>query len=56
MFLYTPAAAGHYLEEMVEHLGRTLTDDEHCERLQRHRWELVGPTNRQPTSKCAPSG
>ena len=43
LFLYTPAAAGHYLEEMVEHLGRSLTDDERRERLERHRWELVGP-------------
>ena len=43
LFLYTPAAAGHFLEEMVEHLGRSLTDDERRERLQRHRWELVGP-------------
>ena len=43
LFLYTPAAAGHYLEEMVEHLGRSLTDDERRDRLQRHRWELVGP-------------
>lgn len=43
LFLYTPAAAGHYLEEMVEHLGQSLTADERRERLQRHRWELVGP-------------
>ena len=43
LFLYTPAAAGHYLEEMVEHLGQSLTDDERRERLERHRWEVVGP-------------
>jgi lactoylglutathione lyase len=43
LFLYTPAAAGHYLEEMVEHLGRSPTEDESHQRLQRHRWELVGP-------------
>jgi hypothetical protein len=43
LFLYTPAAAGHYLEEMVEHLGRSLTDDKRRDRLERHRWEVVGP-------------
>jgi hypothetical protein len=29
------------LEEMVEHLGQSLTADERRERLQRHRWELA---------------
>ena len=43
LFLYAPAAAGHFLEEMVEHLGQSLTDDEPRKRLQRHGWELVGP-------------
>jgi quercetin dioxygenase-like cupin family protein/catechol 2,3-dioxygenase-like lactoylglutathione lyase family enzyme len=43
LFLYTPAAAGHFLEEMVDDLGRSLTDEESRERLQRHRWEVVGP-------------
>lgn len=43
LFVYTPAAAGHYLEEMVEHLGRSLTEDESRDRLQRHHWEVVGP-------------
>ncbi len=43
LFLYTPATAGYFLEEMVEHLGRSLTEEERRERLQRHRWEVVGP-------------
>ena len=43
LYVYTPAAAGHYLEEMVEHLGRSLTEDEHRDRFRRHRWEVIGP-------------
>ena len=43
LFLYTPAAAGHFLEEMVEHLGQSLTAEESRDRLKRHRWEVVGP-------------
>ena len=41
LFLYTPAAAGGYIEALSEH--RPTNDDERNELLQRHRWEVVGP-------------
>ena len=41
LFLYTPAAAGGFIEAMSE--GRP-TDNEGWSRLyERHRWEVVGP-------------
>ena len=43
LFLYTPAAAGRYVEEMLEHVGEQASEAERDERLQRHRWELLGP-------------
>jgi quercetin dioxygenase-like cupin family protein len=40
LFLYTPAAAGGYIEALLEH--RPTDDDERNQLLQRHRWEVVG--------------
>ena len=41
LFLYTPAAAGGYVEELSER--RPLNDDERIELRERYRWEVVGP-------------
>jgi len=41
LFLYTPAAAGGYIEALSEH--RPTDDDERNKLLERHRWEVVGP-------------
>jgi len=41
LFLYTPAAAGGYIEELAEH--RPTTDAERDALCKRHRWEVVGP-------------
>lgn len=41
LFLYTPAAAGGYIEALSEH--RPTDDDERNKLLQRYRWEVVGP-------------
>ena len=42
VFLYTPAAAGGYIEEMRNHPG-PMNDDERKELRERYRWEIVGP-------------
>jgi quercetin dioxygenase-like cupin family protein len=41
LFLYTPAAAGGYIEALAER--RPTDDDERNKLLERHRWEVVGP-------------
>ena len=41
LFLYTPAGAGGYLEELAER--RPINDDEHAKLFERHRWKVVGP-------------
>jgi quercetin dioxygenase-like cupin family protein len=41
LFLYTPAAAGSYIEALSER--RPTDDDERNKLLRRHRWEVVGP-------------
>ena len=41
LFLYTPAAAGGYIEALAQR--RPTDDDERRELLQRYRWEVVGP-------------
>ena len=41
VFLYTPAAAGGYVEELLDH--RPANDDERRELRERYRWEIVGP-------------
>jgi mannose-6-phosphate isomerase-like protein (cupin superfamily) len=43
LFLYTPAAAGRYVEEMLEHSDAPRSDAERDKALAEHRWELVGP-------------
>jgi len=42
LFLYTPAAAGRYVEEMFER-ETPLSEVERDKELQRHHWELIGP-------------
>ena len=41
MFLYTPAAAGGYVEELSNH--RPTNDDERKQLRDRYHWEIVGP-------------
>jgi quercetin dioxygenase-like cupin family protein len=41
LFLYTPAAAGGYIEELAEH--RPPNDAERNELCERYRWEILGP-------------
>jgi quercetin dioxygenase-like cupin family protein len=43
LFLYTPANAGGYIEEMMKRPGGQMSDDERKELRERHRWELLGP-------------
>jgi quercetin dioxygenase-like cupin family protein len=42
VFLYTPAAAGGYVEELM-HRDGALSDEERKKRLDHYRWEVVGP-------------
>jgi quercetin dioxygenase-like cupin family protein len=42
VFLYTPAAAGGYVEELLNR-PRPMTADESKELRERYRWEVVGP-------------
>src|SRR5919197_3621612 len=42
LFLYTPAAAGGYVEELWKRPG-PIDDDERNELRERYRWEVVGP-------------
>ncbi|HSU69676.1 MAG TPA: cupin domain-containing protein [Tepidisphaeraceae bacterium] len=41
LFLYTPAAAGGFIEALCE--GRPLNEDERTKLYERHRWKVVGP-------------
>ena len=41
LFLYTPAAAGAFIEELAE--NRPTDEKEREARFERHRWEVVGP-------------
>ena len=41
LFMYTPAAAGAYVEELLNH--RPLNDAERNQLRDRHHWEVVGP-------------
>jgi quercetin dioxygenase-like cupin family protein len=43
LFLYKPAAAGRFIEEMLDRSGASQSADERDKSLQRHRWELIGP-------------
>ena len=40
LFLYTPAMAGEYIEELAE--NRPTDDNEREALLERHRWKIVG--------------
>src|SRR5205814_8572575 len=42
LFLYTPAAAGGYVEELLKSPGPT-NDEERNKLRERYRWEVVGP-------------
>ena len=42
VFLYTPAAAGGYVEELLNQ-REPMSDDERNRRLEHYRWEVVGP-------------
>jgi quercetin dioxygenase-like cupin family protein len=42
VFLYTPAGAGGYVEELLHRPG-PMNDDERKELRERYRWEIVGP-------------
>ncbi len=43
LFLYTPAAAGGYVEELLKRPAGPISDDEGNKLRQRYRWEVVGP-------------
>ncbi len=43
LFLYTPAAAGGYVEELSKRSADPLSDDERNTLRERYRWEVVGP-------------
>jgi quercetin dioxygenase-like cupin family protein len=43
LFLYTPASAGGYVEELMHRAGVPMNDDERHELRERYRWEIVGP-------------
>ena len=43
LFLYTPAAAGGFFEELAERPADEINGDKANEIRQRHRWEVVGP-------------
>ena len=43
LFLYTPAAAGGYVEELVTRPAGSTGDDERTRLRERYRWEEVGP-------------
>jgi mannose-6-phosphate isomerase-like protein (cupin superfamily) len=43
LFLYTPAAAGGYVEELLHRPAGPISDDERNKLNERYRWEGVGP-------------
>ncbi|MBV8889533.1 MAG: cupin domain-containing protein [Alphaproteobacteria bacterium] len=43
LFLYTPAAAGGYIETMADRAGGPMTAAERDELCARYRWEILGP-------------
>jgi quercetin dioxygenase-like cupin family protein len=43
VFLYTPAAAGGYVEELSRRPSAAFSDDERNKLRERYRWEVVGP-------------
>src|SRR5215470_13207447 len=43
LFLYTPALAGKFFEELLTHAAAEINGDEANEIRRRYRWEVVGP-------------
>jgi quercetin dioxygenase-like cupin family protein len=43
LFLYTPATAGGYIEEMLKRSGAATSDHDREEMRERYHWEIVGP-------------
>jgi quercetin dioxygenase-like cupin family protein len=43
LFLYTPAAAGGYVEDLLKRPVAPISDDERNTLRERYRWEVVGP-------------
>jgi mannose-6-phosphate isomerase-like protein (cupin superfamily) len=43
LFLYTPAAAGRYVEELLKRPAGPISDDERNTLGERYRWEVAGP-------------
>lgn len=43
LFLYTPASAGKYIEDMLERPGRPLTEAERSDLGRKYHWEILGP-------------
>ena len=43
LFLYTPAAAGGYVEELLKRPAGPISDDERNKLRERYRWQVVGP-------------
>lgn len=43
LFLYTPASAGGYMEELSERPPGPVSDQERDSLRRRHRWEVLGP-------------
>jgi quercetin dioxygenase-like cupin family protein len=43
LFLYTPAAAGGYVEDLWKHQAGLIADDDRNTLRERYRWEVVGP-------------
>jgi quercetin dioxygenase-like cupin family protein len=43
LFLYTPASAGGYVEELLEHPVHGMSDEERLKLRERYNWEVVGP-------------
>ncbi|PYN78279.1 MAG: hypothetical protein DMD97_06510 [Candidatus Rokuibacteriota bacterium] len=43
LFMYTPAAAGGYVEELLKRPAGPINDDERDKLRERYRWEVVGP-------------
>ena len=43
LFLYTPATAGGFFEELLDNPADAINGDKANEIRQRHRWEVIGP-------------
>lgn len=43
LFLYTPASAGRFVEDMLQRPGRPMTQAERDELGRQYHWEILGP-------------